>query len=93
MHIRAGPRSRANLTRRLKGTVSPYKRIFSNGSRMGIPNYTWASGVLTSRSCHLPVPSRLLDLSRRDQACTMVLASENDFAKAQKASLTSHCDL
>ena len=63
----------------VKGTVSPYKRIYSNGSRMGIPNYTWASGVLTSRSRHLPVPSQLLDLSHRDQASTMVLSTENDF--------------
>ena len=31
-----------------KGTMLPYKRIFSNGSRMGIPNYTWVSGVLMS---------------------------------------------
>ena len=37
--------------------------------------------------------SRLLDLSRRDRACTMVLASENDFAKVQKALLTSLYDL
>ena len=30
---------------KVKGTVSPYKRIFSNGSRMGIPiiqSSTWA---------------------------------------------------
>ena len=78
---------------RIKGTVSPYKRIFSNGSRMGIPNYTWASGVLTSRSCHLPVPSRPLDLCARDRACAMVLASENDLEKVQKGCLTSLCDI
>ena len=60
---------------------------------MGIPNYTWASGVLTSRSRHLPVPSRPLDLCARDRECTMVLASEHDFEKAQKGRLTSLCDL
>ena len=38
---------------KLKGTVSPYKRISSNRSQMGNPNYTWASGILMSRSCHL----------------------------------------
>ena len=36
----------ARISRQLlKGTVSRYKRIFSNGSRMGIPNIqlsTWA---------------------------------------------------
>ena len=71
----------------IKDTVSPYtgKYIFSNGSRMGISNYTWASGVLMSQSRHLPMPSWLLDLYARDLACTMVLASE----KAQKGPLTA----
>ena len=30
------------------------------------------------------MPSRLLDLRAHDQACTTVVAGENDFAKAQK---------
>ena len=76
-----------------KGTVSPYKSIFSNGGQTGIPNYTWASNVLTSQSHHMPVPSRPLNLCAHDWACTMVLASENDFIKAQKGPLTSLYDL
>ena len=55
----------ASTQAKIKGTVSPYKRIFSNRSRMGIPNYVWASGILMSRSYHLPVPSWLLDLCDR----------------------------
>ena len=46
-----------------------------------------------SQSHHLPVPSRPLNLCAHDLTCIMVLASENDFAKAQKGPLTSLCDL
>ena len=40
----------------IKGTVSPYKRIFSNGSRMGIPiiqSSTWAMWFcdVATRTC------------------------------------------
>ena len=47
----------------IKGTVSPYKRIFSNGSRMGIPiiqSSTWAMWFcdVATRTCELPVPGQ-----------------------------------
>ena len=41
-------------------------------------------GFVTSRSRHLPVPGRLSWPCARDRACTLVLASEIDFASVLK---------
>ena len=41
-------------------------------------------GFVTSRSCHFPVPGRPSWPCARDRACTLVLASEIDFASVLK---------
>ena len=44
----------AMIRNNIKGTVSRYKGIFSNGSRMGIPNNVWATLFVTSRMLASP---------------------------------------
>ena len=73
----------------IKGTVSPYKRIFSNGSRMGIPiiqSSTWAMWFCDVAITPLAraVPGRPSKPCARDRACTLALASEIDFASLLK---------
>ena len=69
-------RSRSIKKNYIKGTVSRYKRIFSNGSRMGIPNIqlsTWAMWF-----CDVAITP--IYPCARDRACTLALASEIDVA-------------
>ena len=76
------------LLAKLKGTVSPYKRIFSNGSRMGSPlsnQVRGRCGFVTSRSRHLLARAWPAELALRPRsACTLALASEIDFTSVLK---------
>ena len=51
--------------------------VFSSGSWMEIPNCMSASSIVTSSSCHLPIPGQPLSPCTCDRVCTTVLASKN----------------
>ena len=78
----------------VKGTLSRYKRIFSNGSRMGI--LIFQSSMWAMWFCDItiiPLACAVLTCTRdRVCTCTFVLASEMDIVRTQKGRRPLHRD-
>ena len=77
----------------LKGTVSQYKHVFSNGSRIRILIFQSSTWAMWFGDVTITPLARALLAYTRDRVCTLVLASEIDIVMIQKDQLSSLFDV